>query len=77
MLKGVKLSIEKGEIFALLGPSGAGKTTLIKIITGQLRQSGGEAEVLGCDTRKMSADVYAKIGLMLDNSGVYERLSCY
>ena len=37
VLSGINFSIEDGEIFGLLGPSGAGKTTLINIITGQLR----------------------------------------
>ena len=41
VLKGINLTVGKGEIFGLLGPSGAGKTTLMKIMTGQLKQSSG------------------------------------
>ena len=76
VLKGTDLKIQRGEIFGLLGPSGAGKTTLIKILTGQLRQTEGEAMLLGSNTRH-AQDVHRKLGMMMDNFGLYERLSCY
>ncbi len=69
MLDGVSLDISEGEIFGLLGPSGAGKTTLINIITGQLSQTGGYAEILGTDTRKAGDEVRRKIGVMTDIIG--------
>ncbi len=75
VLDKVTLHVERGEIFGLLGPSGAGKTTLIKILTGQLAQNGGYAELLGKDTRKLSAMEHRQIGTMMDNLGLYERLS--
>ncbi|BFK15705.1 ABC transporter ATP-binding protein [Blautia parvula] len=76
VLEDISLTLKKGEIFGLLGPSGAGKTTLIKILTGQLVQTGGRAEVLGTDTRKLTSSIYTKMGMVLDNTGLYERLSC-
>lgn len=77
VLNNISFEVHTGEIFGLLGPSGAGKTTLIKLLTGQLRQTGGDAELLGTDTRKLGAPEHRQIGTMMDNFGLYERLSVY
>jgi ABC-2 type transport system ATP-binding protein len=76
VLRDINLTIREGEIFGLLGPSGAGKTTLIKLLTGQLKQVSGTAVILGKDNRAITSEVYTKIGMVLDNIGLYERLSC-
>lgn len=52
VLDHLSLKVKEGEVFGLLGPSGAGKTTLIKILTGQLTQTDGQATLFGTDTRK-------------------------
>lgn len=77
VLNNITLEIPEGEIFGLLGPSGAGKTTLIKILTGQLRQEDGYAELLGKDTQNLSTLEHRQIGIMMDNFGLYDRLSAY
>lgn len=77
VLKGISLNVKQGEIIGLLGPSGAGKTTLIKIITGQLIPTSGSVMLAGHDMRKPDSGVYRKIGMMMDDCGLYERLSCY
>lgn len=77
VLNHIGIQVQKGEIFGLLGPSGAGKTTLIKILTGQLQQDEGYAELLGKDTRKLTAVEHTQIGAMMDNFGLYDRLSVY
>lgn len=77
VLNKITLEVEKGEIFGLLGPSGAGKTTLIKILTGQLRQNQGNARLLGKDTTNLTPPEHRQIGMMMDNFGLYERLSVY
>lgn len=77
VLNNVTFSIQSGEIFGLLGPSGAGKTTLIKILTGQLQQNDGYAKLLGKDTKSLGKAERRQIGAMLDNFGLYDRLSVY
>ena len=64
VLKDINFEIEKGSIFGLLGPSGAGKTTIIKILTGQLEASCGESVLLGKNSEKLSGDDYNKIGII-------------
>lgn len=75
VLESITLSVRKGEIFGLLGPSGAGKTTLIRILTGQLSY-GGTARIFGKDCSRPDKSFYERIGIMSDNSGLYDRLSC-
>lgn len=76
VLKGISFDITEGQIFGLLGPSGAGKTTLIKILTGQLSFDGGEVITLDKEIEKLTGEDIRKIGIMMDQFGVYERLSC-
>lgn len=77
VLNQISFKVERGEVFGLLGPSGAGKTTLIKILTGQLRQDDGLARILGVDSKTLSGAEHRQIGMMMDNFGLYERLSVY
>lgn len=77
VLININLSIGSGEIFGLLGPSGAGKTTLIKILTGQLAPTNGSSSLFGMDSMRLTMADRRRIGIMMDEFGLYERLSCY
>lgn len=77
ILNQIDFHVQKGEIFGLLGPSGAGKTTLIKILTGQLQPKDGYAELLGKDTRRLNKAERRQVGTMMDSFGLYDRLSVY
>ena len=77
VLSGIGFEIEDGEIFGLLGPSGAGKTTLIKILTGQLDFDSGTVTVMNKSVASLTGIDKKNIGIMMDQFGVYERLSCF
>ncbi|APH14507.1 ABC transporter family protein [Clostridium sporogenes] len=74
-LKNLNLSIEEGEIFGFLGPSGAGKTTTIKLLTAQLIATSGEIKVLGKNIYPNRKEIVKNIGILSDTSGMYDRLS--
>ena len=76
VLNNISLTMKKGELLGLLGPSGAGKTTLIKIVTGQLSYE-GDSKVFGVESSMIGSKIYKQVGMVLDNSGIYERLSVY
>lgn len=77
VLDDISVEIRKGEIFGMLGPSGAGKTTFIKILTGQLKADYGTSIINGVDSLKLTGKDHSSFGIMMDDFGVYERLSCF
>ncbi|ARM13550.1 MULTISPECIES: ATP-binding cassette domain-containing protein [Rhizobium] len=74
-LDAVSGTIAGGAITGLVGPDGAGKTTLIRLMTGLMLSDAGTVEVLGFDTRKNAAGIQAAIGYMPQRFGLYEDLS--
>lgn len=77
VLNNISLSVEEGEIFGLLGPSGAGKTTLIKMLIGLLSATSGNIAILGKELDKKIDERFPSFGMVLDNDGLYDRLNCY
>ena len=68
---GVSFSVDAGTVLALLGPNGAGKTTTVETLEGYRQPSAGEVRVLGLDPIRNHRDVAPRVGLMLQNGGVY------
>jgi ABC-2 type transport system ATP-binding protein len=66
-LRDLTLAVPTGSVFALLGSNGAGKTTAIKVLMNLLEPSGGEARVLGVDTRRLGEQERAQIGYISEN----------
>src|SRR5687768_6107661 len=75
VLKGVDFEVEKGSIFALLGSNGAGKTTVVKILTTLLKQDGGIVAVNGFDVASESDNVRQSISLTGQFAAVDEILT--
>ncbi|MBU3184219.1 ABC transporter ATP-binding protein [Clostridium estertheticum] len=74
-LRSVTFNVKEGEVFGFLGPSGAGKTTTIKLLTSQLIPTSGEVKVFGKEVYVNKKDIFKNIGVLSDTSGVYDRLS--
>lgn len=66
-VKGISLRLEKGERVGFLGPNGAGKTTTLKMLSGILHPTGGEAKVLGFDPWKRDPKMLQRIALVMGN----------
>ncbi len=69
------LRVPAGAFYGFLGPNGAGKSTTMKMLTGLLRPSGGEARVLGADLSRDGFEVRGRIGVVPDGLALFERLS--
>lgn len=75
-LDGVSLSVQRGELFGLIGHNGAGKSTLFKMMLGLIQPSGGMLRVLGTDTRSAAfRHARTRIGYLPENFVTYENLS--
>ncbi len=69
------LAINSGELFGLVGPDGAGKTTTLRLLAGLLSLSEGEASVAGHDLRRQSEPIKKEIGYMAQQFSLYAELS--
>jgi ABC-2 type transport system ATP-binding protein len=69
-LDGVDLTVTRGEVLALLGPNGAGKTTLVEILEGHRSADAGTVSVLGFDPAKRERAFRARIGIVLQETGL-------
>jgi ABC-2 type transport system ATP-binding protein len=68
-------SVQTGEVFALLGPNGAGKTTTVEILEGYRRADAGSVRVLGLDPARQGAALKPRIGLMLQQGGLFPQIT--
>ena len=75
VLDGLTFDVARGECFGFLGPSGAGKTTTIKLLTRQLAADTGRITLFGRPIENASGADYDRIGILSDTSALYERLT--
>lgn len=74
-LKGVSFSVNQGELFGLIGPDGAGKTSLFRILTTLLLADSGKASIDGMDILKDYKRIRQRVGYMPDKFSLYQDLS--
>ena len=74
-LNDINLKVEEGELFGLIGPDGAGKTSLFRILATLLLPSSGKASVLGLDVEKDMYAIRRKLGYMPGRFSLYQDLS--
>lgn len=77
VVDGVSFSVNKGEIYGLLGRNGAGKTTIMKILLGLANPTSGKVSILRKDMSVNSEKkVLKKVGCIIENPGFYSNLTC-
>ena len=74
-LRGLDITVMRGEVFGLLGPNGAGKTTTVEILEGYRARSGGEVSVLGHDPASRAIELRRRIGIVLQSGGIYSHIT--
>ena len=74
---GVNLNVTAGEVMALLGPNGSGKTTTVRMLTSILRPSSGKAWVAGYDVVEHPDEVRASVGVLTEHHGLYGRMPAF
>jgi ABC-2 type transport system ATP-binding protein len=71
---GINLNVRAGEVLALLGPNGSGKTTTVRMLTSILRPTHGRARVAGFDVVEEADQVRASVGVLTEHHGLYSRM---
>jgi ABC-2 type transport system ATP-binding protein len=72
---GITFEIGEGEVYALLGENGAGKSTTVEILEGHRQRTSGHVTVLGTDPDRPSRELHDRIGIVLQTSGVEHELT--
>ena len=74
-VRGIELEVRRGEVLGLLGPNGAGKTTTVRLLTALIRPTEGSAEIDGFDVISRPDAVRARVGILTETPGLYDKLS--
>ncbi len=74
-VRGLSLTIDEGEVFAIVGPNGAGKTSTVEILEGHRTRTSGRVEVLGFDPQTGGRAYRERIGIVLQEAGMDERFT--
>jgi ABC-2 type transport system ATP-binding protein len=73
----LNLAVKTGEIFTLLGANGSGKSTTVKMLTGLLKPTGGQAKILNFPISHDNIELKKKIGVLPENNALFDNLSIW
>ncbi len=73
-VRGIEFDVHRGEVYGLLGPNGAGKTTTVEILEGYRERTSGIVSVLGHDPERRPRDLRARVGIVLQSTGLYRHI---
>jgi len=74
-VRGIDITVARGEVFGLLGPNGAGKTTTVEILEGYRARTEGSVTVLGHDPARRPLELRRQIGIVLQSGGIYPHIT--
>src|SRR4051812_13167979 len=74
-VRGISFAVARGEVFGLVGPDGAGKTTTLRVLCGLMHATSGEMRVAGFDAALQTDQVKDRIGYMAQKFGLYGDLT--
>jgi ABC-2 type transport system ATP-binding protein len=74
-VRGIDITVARGEVFGLLGPNGAGKTTTVEILEGYRARTSGTVTVLGHDPARRPLELRRAIGIVLQSGGIYPHIT--
>jgi ABC-2 type transport system ATP-binding protein len=74
-VRDIDLEVHRGEVLGLLGPNGAGKTTTVRLLTALIEPTEGTAAIDGFDVRTQPDEVRARVGILTETPGLYDKLS--
>ncbi len=74
-VRGISFTIDKGQIFGLIGPNGSGKTTTLRVLATLLQKSAGDVSVMGFDVSSQAEDIRHIISYLPEDAGVYKNMT--
>jgi len=74
-VRGIDITVARGEVYGLLGPNGAGKTTTVEILEGYRKRTSGDVSVLGYDPASRRIELRRRIGIVLQSGGIYSHVT--